>query len=167
MSNMSKLLRIIDKSLAFFENTLIIVLVAVMVLMSFLQVILRNFDAGLLWADIFLRHLVLWVGFIGASLATRDEKHISIDALSRLVPERSLPYVKLVVDAVTLFICVVLANAGYMFLGYEIEANTILFNDMPAWPFQLIIPLGFALIAFRFFLKILERLNLIFGSATS
>ena len=164
---MSKLLRIIDKSLAAVENTLIIILVAVMVLMAFLQVILRNFDAGLLWADIFLRHLVLWVGFIGASLATRDEKHISIDALSRLVPERFLPYVKLIVDAVTLVICLVLANAGYQFLGYEIEANTILFNDIPAWPFQLIIPAGFALIAFRFFLKILERMNLIFGSATS
>lgn len=156
---MRKILRIIDKSLAAVETTLIIAIVAVMVTMAFLQVILRNMDAGLLWADIFLRHLVLWVGFVGASLATRDEKHISIDALSRLAPENILPYIRMAVDLITMVVCLVLADAGYQFLQYEIEAGTTIFGETPAWPFQIIIPIGFALIAFRFFLKFLGRLT--------
>lgn len=156
---MQKTLRIIDRSLAVVENSLVVIIVTTMVVMSFLQVFLRNFfDYGILWGDIFLRHLVLWVGFIGASLATRDEKHINIDILSRITPEKYRPYLRTIVDLFTILVCIALAQAGYGFLQYEIEGNTILFNDIPAWPFQMIIPIGFALIAFRFLLKILERI---------
>lgn len=157
---MKKTLKFIDNSLALVENSLIVLIVAIMVVMSFLQVLLRNFfDYGILWGDIFLRHMVLWVGFIGASLATRDEKHINIDVLGRISPEKFRPYLRTVVDLFTMLVCIALAHAAYGFLQYEIEANTILFNDIPAWIFQIIIPLGFALIAFRFLLKILERIS--------
>lgn len=156
---MQKLLKSIDKSLSLAENSLIVIIVAVMVLLSFLQLILRNFfDYGILWGDTFLRHLVLWAGFIGASLATRDEKHINIDLLGRITPKKYVPYLRIVIDLMTMLVCIALARAGYVFLKYEIEANTILFNNVPAWYFQLIIPIGFALIGFRFLLKILERM---------
>lgn len=161
---MEKLLGTIDRSLAAVENSMIVALVTIMVLMAFTQVLLRNFfDSGILWGDIFLRHLVLWVGFIGASLATRDEKHISIDALSRLASPRLLPYIKIITDIATIVVCVLLTNAGYRFVASEKEAHTILFKinglgDIQAWIFQLIIPLGFGLIAFRFFLKLVERI---------
>lgn len=156
---MQKLLKFIDKSLGLVENAFIVAIVTVMVLLSFLQLVLRNFfDYGILWGDTFLRHLVLWVGFIGASLATRDEKHINIDLLGRITPKKYLPYLRIVIDLMTMLVCIFLARAGYVFLRYEIEANTILFNNVPAWYFQLIIPLGFALIGFRFLLKILEQI---------
>ena len=70
------------------ESWILVAIVLLMVTMSFLQIILRAFSIGILWGDIFLRHLVLWVGFIGASLATREEKHINIDVLSRLLNEK-------------------------------------------------------------------------------
>ncbi len=165
---MNKWLRRLDKTLAVFENSLIIALVTVMVLMAFWQVIMRNlFDAGILWGDIFLRHLVLWVGFIGASLATRDEKHISIDILSRMASRKMLPLVRIITDALTIVICGVLARGGYKFVAYEKEAGTVLFKspwlgDVPAWIFQIIIPFGFALIGFRFFMKLLERFTVVF-----
>lgn len=156
---MQKLLKSIDKSLSLVENSFIVAIVTVMVLLSFLQLVLRNFfDYGILWGDTFLRHLVLWVGFIGASLATRDEKHINIDLLGRITPKKYFSYMRIIIDLVTMIVCIALARAGYVFLKYEIEANTILFNDVPAWYFQLIIPIGFALIGFRFLLKILERM---------
>jgi len=30
--------------------------------------------------------MVLWIGFIGSSLATRDQKHIAIDFLPNILP---------------------------------------------------------------------------------
>jgi TRAP-type C4-dicarboxylate transport system permease small subunit len=135
---MKKTLKFIDNSLALVENSLIVLIVAIMVVMSFLQVFLRNFfDYGILWGDIFLRHMVLWVGFIGASLATRDERHINIDVLGRISPEKFRPYLRTVVDLFTMLVCIALAHAAYGFLQYEIEANTILFNNIPAWIFRL------------------------------
>lgn len=156
---MQKIISRIDKGLLNVENILIILLLSVMVLMAFLQVILRNlFSMGILWADIFLRHLVLWVGFIGASLATREAKHINIDILTRLLSKTKQAYFKIIIDFVSAAVCFILAGAGYKFLMYEIEADTILFNNVPAWIFQLIIPVGFALIGFRFILNIIERI---------
>ena len=35
----------------------------------------------------------------------------------------------------------------------EREFATIIFNNIPAWPFQIIIPIGFALMSFRFIIS--------------
>ena len=160
---MQTILGKIDRSLATVENTLIVVIVTIMLFMGFAQVVLKWMGSGLLWGDPFLRHLVLWVGFIGASLATRDEKHIRIDALIRVTSPRVMPYINIVVDLVTMVVCVVLAHAGYTFVKYEIEAESVIFNaydiDFPTWIFQVIIPVGFALIAVRFLIKALERVT--------
>jgi C4-dicarboxylate transporter, DctQ subunit len=157
---MKSILYKIDNSLYHIENVLIFVIMGIMVLLSFLQVLLRNFfDTGLLWADIFLRHLVLWVGFIGASLATRTEKHINIDLLSRIVSRRYLIPVKIVTQLFTITICVILARASYIFLMSEKEAGTIVFQSIPSWYLQSILPVGFLLIGFRFLLKILEEIT--------
>ncbi len=98
---------------------------------------------------------MLWVGFIGASLATRQEKHIKIDVLSQVTSQRLVPVIRIIVDMVTIFVCIVLAKAGWDFVAYEIEAKNILFNDIPSWIFQIIIPIGFGLIAFRFLLNLI------------
>src|SRR3989338_2353892 len=71
------------------ENFLLVVFVIFMIGLSFTQVVLRNFfSSGFTWADICLRHIVLWVGFMGASLATRDNRHINVDALTNFLPPR-------------------------------------------------------------------------------
>jgi TRAP-type C4-dicarboxylate transport system permease small subunit len=156
---MQKIIDNIDNGLAKLENIIIIVLISVMVVMAFFQVVLRNlFATGLLWGDIFLRHLVLWVGFIGASLATRESKHINIDILSRFLSTSKLPFLRLAIDLITATVCFILARAGYIFIKFEIEAGTTLFKDIPAWIFQIIIPIGFALIGFRFVLKAAEQI---------
>lgn len=133
------------------ETAFIVVILGAMVLLSFFQVVLRNlFDHGILWADIFLRHLVLWVGFIGASIATRREKHINIDLFGRILPFRTLNSVRLITNAVSVVVCYFLADAAYKFVRDEKMYETILFNDVPAWYFQIIIPVGFLLMAVRF-----------------
>ncbi|MGH1362665.1 MAG: TRAP transporter small permease [Calditrichia bacterium] len=155
---METLVKSVDRLLGWIENGLVIAIVTAMVLLAFYQVVLRNvFQEGFLWGEIFLRHLVLWVGFLGASIATRKNKHIRIDLMKRYTPPKLMKYVASIIDLATLFICGVLAKAGWVFLQAEIEYETILFNEVPAWPFQMIIPIGFALIGFRFFLKIVER----------
>jgi len=164
---MKKIISQIDNSLAKVENIMIIVLISIMVVMAFFQVVLRNlFSTGILWGDIFLRHLVLWVGFIGASLATRESKHINIDILSRFLSKTKLPFFRLAIDLVTATVCIILARAGYIFIKFEIEAGTTLFKGIPAWIFQLIIPVGFALIGFRFILKAAEQILYIRQSGT-
>lgn len=140
------------------ETYLLVFVVLVMVAMAFLQVVLRNvFDEGILWGDIFLRHLVLWVGFIGASLATQEEKHINVDVFTRFAKGRSKFIFKGIIYLFSAFVCWLLLDASWQFVLEEIEYKTMLFAEIPSWYMQIIIPVGFGLMTFRFALLGLEN----------
>ena len=73
----------LDNKISRLETVLITILLTLMILMAFSQIVLRNFFAtGIDWGDALVRYLVVWVAFIGAAVATREGKHITIDLLS-------------------------------------------------------------------------------------
>jgi C4-dicarboxylate transporter DctQ subunit len=155
-----KLLERINSYLEKIESIFLVIILSVMVMLAFLQVVLRNlFDQGILWADIFLRHLVLWVGFIGASLATREEKHITIDLFTRFLSKRGKNITQMITNLFAHIICLILADAGWTFVQYDKAEGMILFNNIQTWYFQLIIPIGFLLMAFRFLLLSVNNLQ--------
>ena len=154
---MKTLLRTIERSLFRVESILIVVILLFMVVFAFLQVVLRNFwGKGFLWGDIFLRHLVLWVGFLGASIATRDNRHINIDITTRSMPPNLRRIVHVATSLIAAGVSVVLTKAAITFVALERESETILFGNVPTWWLQVIIPVGFALIGFRFVLRALQ-----------
>jgi len=157
-------LRLVDKILLTIERSLVVTLLGTMVLLSFLQVVLRNyFSTGILWADPFLRHLVLWVGFLGASLATQQEKHINIDLVTRFLGPKPTNVIRIVTYLFAAVVCFLLARAGLTFLGNEMETASSLFHigntEFSTWWFELIIPIGFFLMMFRFILRALEHIT--------
>ncbi len=159
-----KVISFINRILSYFEGSLIVIMLGVMTCLAFLQVVLRNlFHTGLFWADPFLRHLVLWIGLLGASLATGQEKHINLDIVTRFVSARAGNIIRVITNLFATVVTAFLAKAGYVFLLSEIDTNDILLTigqkDFPAWWFQIIIPIGFALISFRFLLKTIEHLH--------
>ncbi len=141
------------------ETAVLVTVLAVMVVFAFLQVVLRNiFNEGVLWGDIFLRHLVLWVGFLGASLATRESKHINIDLFTRFLSDRGKVISRIITGLFSVFICLLLTDASWTFVQDEMMMGTEIFSDVPAWYFQIIIPIGFLLMAFRFLTQSLENI---------
>ena len=68
------------------EDGILVLLLMTMIGVAASQVILRNFfDAGLYWGDSLVRVTVLWVALVGAMVASRDDSHIRVDLLSRMV----------------------------------------------------------------------------------
>ena len=133
-----------------FEDALLILMLATMILLAGGQIILRNFfDTGIDWAPPLLRLLVLWLALLGGMAATRANNHIAIDLISRFLPER----LKRIADAVTrLFtavVCGIIAWYAAEFVWMEYQDQMILFADVPAWAGEIIIPIGFASIALR------------------
>ncbi len=152
-----KLLDIIDEAIAKIEKVLITLLLSLMVLIGFTQVILRNFfETGLLWADPFLRYAVLWLAFIGASLATREDRHINIDVLTRLLSPKLKKLSFVVTNLFALVVCVILLKASIDFIKIEIEFPNDIFLGIKNWQVEMVIPIGFALMSFRFFVRILK-----------
>ena len=162
-----KFIKGISNTLSVVERSVVVLLLGVMIALAFLQVILRNiFSMGFLWADPLLRHMVLWVGLLGASLATQQEKHINLDIITRLFSTKYINYIRILTNLFASIITYFLAEAGFTFLKSEIESNEILFTvgetTFQAWWFQLIIPLGFGLMTFRFLINAIEHIIKIF-----
>ena len=147
-------LRRINQWIAKLELFVLVVIVLSMVFMAAAQIILRKFfNSGILWGDIFLRQLVLWVSFIGASLATKDNKHINMDLLGRLLKGRWKASAEILVHLFSAFIVFLLFRASWTFVQSEIEFSSTVFKNVPSWYFEIIMPVGFGLMALRFLLN--------------
>ena len=147
-------LRLWNERLARTETRLLLLIVLIMVFLSTLQIILRKlFNFGILWGDTFLRHLVLWVSFIGASIATKNNKHINIDLLNRLFSPKVQKFLQVVIHLFSMFIAILLTRASLTFVMDEREFGSVIFGNVPAWYFQVIIPIGFALMSARFLIN--------------
>ncbi len=141
----------LEQWISVLERAAVVVSFVGLILLGCLQIILRNvFASGLFGADEILRHLVLWIGFFGASLATREQRHLRIDLLSRVLPPRYQPWLDGVTNLLALVGCVMLAQAAWAFVSEEFMANTVLTVGLAAWIVQSIMPLGFCLMACRF-----------------
>jgi C4-dicarboxylate transporter, DctQ subunit len=152
-------LRWLDHWLASLERALVVLLLSGLLGLGLLQVIERNLLAsGVFWADELLQHIVLWLGFLGASLATREHRHLSIDVLSHFLPVRWQLWLGLVVNAVALGLCMLLVQAAWGLVHSEYTAGTVLSFGVPSWLAQSIIPLGFGAITLRFALRLVETL---------
>ena len=148
------ILKSIDRVLTRAEEIILITLLSVMVVMSFLQVVLRNiFSSGILWADILLRHILLWLGFLGAAIATSENRHINIDALRRFLSPPIRRVMEVVTDLFAAGVCALLARASWEFVeGERIDGGTVL-EGIPSWYFQIIIPVGFGLLVVHFIIR--------------
>ncbi len=152
------LLRSAERRLAALEQWLLVGLLVVMVVLSFLQVALRGVSSGgFLWADTFLRHLVLWAAFLGACLAAADGRQFAMDAAERLMSGRLRAAVHLTLHSLTAAVCALMAAASWTFLLQEKEGASTLFSvgswHVPGWWFELILPAGFALLAAHYALR--------------
>ena len=144
------------------EQTLLVIFLSSMIVIAFLQIILRNlFSTGLTWGDPLVRNLVLWVGFIGAALATREGKHISLDALSRWMPPLGKDLIEFLIHLFSFVICGLLTFAALKFIKNEARMGNVAFLRIPAWIPEIILPIIFGLMTLRFGLRSFRNLSTI------
>ena len=149
----------LGRATAAFEDALLVLMLAAMILLAGSQILLRNFwDIGLPWGDPLLRASVLWVGLLGAMAATRDDNHISIDILYRLLPITGKNISRTITDLFTAVVCGSVAWYGGLLVALEKQDESIVFGSVPAWIAELIIPVGFGVMALRFMTYVMLRL---------
>ena len=153
-----KLLYSLDDKIGRLEQILIAVLLTVMILLAFWQIVLRNFFAtGIDWGDSLVRYLVVWVGFIGAAIATKEGKHITIDVLSRWVAGKGSFAMRAVSHICSAVVCGLLTWAGIKFIWFEAQMGGTTFFKLPIWVPELIIPITFGLMTLRYTLGLISE----------
>jgi TRAP-type C4-dicarboxylate transport system permease small subunit len=155
----ARLQRYISK-ISVIENSLLVLLLCAMIIMASLQIILRNFfDTGFSWSDPLLRMMVLWLGLMGAMVATRENNHISIDILTRYMPQRARAIKQVVTDVFACIVCGVLAYHSIRLLLQDFAAGVSAFADIPAWIFEIILPVGFSVMCLRYLLRLITGIR--------
>ncbi|KAB2843187.1 TRAP transporter small permease [bacterium] len=140
-----------------FEGIVLSLALLFMIGLGFLQVILRNFwDTGIEWGDPVVRAMVIWVGFLGASIATHQKSHIQLDLVSKFLPEKAKKFAGIIAHFGSAAVCLLLADAAYKFMVMEREARTLLIDGVPNWIVIVIIPVSFLVMTARFFIHGLD-----------
>ncbi|MGR9099332.1 MAG: TRAP transporter small permease [Gammaproteobacteria bacterium] len=133
------------------ETTLLSVLLISMMVIAVTQIVLRNFfDAGILWGESYVRIAVLWLTLIGAMIASRRDKHISIDIVDKALSKKYRVWVKRMVNLFTAGVCSIMAWYSYLFVKIEYEDAGKAFADIPNWVCEAVIPAAFVIIAVRY-----------------
>jgi C4-dicarboxylate transporter DctQ subunit len=141
------------------EDSILVLLLLAMILLAGYDILARTlFGGGVSWIPPLLRVMVLWIGLLGALLATRSREHISIDLINRL----GGPVLKKVSSVMTLIFASVVSGIvawhSGKYVQMALEFGDMAFADVPAWPLQLIIPISFGLMALRFGIQSIQTL---------
>ena len=141
------------------ENAALVVLLGSLVLLAVGQIVLREiFETGFFRADELIKLIVLWLAMVGSIAATRDNRHIRIDALSHLLPGTAVTAIRLFVDLFAAIVCGIVAWQAWRYLQLEIEFENAVLINVPAWIAHLVVPGAFALMSYRFAVSVIREI---------
>lgn len=168
------------------EDAVVIAALLLMALIPVVELVGRAlFRTGIPGGTEYVQHLTLWIGFLGAMLATREGKHLRIATPLNWLPPRAGRTLDFVEAFVSAAVCIGLFGASLQLVVAEApglpswSASIIpdfienwlepfgLFEDaglatvagwIPIWLAEAIMPFGFAVMAIRFILGASERI---------
>ncbi|MGK5091886.1 TRAP transporter small permease subunit [Deltaproteobacteria bacterium TL4] len=141
------------------------ILMGILMLFS-LQTVLRNvFSTALLWIDPLVLNSLLWIMMLGGSLATLDQRHMSIDLTGKLLSVKQRHLVAIVTSSVAALVVWFMASAAvdFIVLMKASDALESAHLPIPQAISKMIIPVGFYLIFARFVLRALEHILTLAG----
>lgn len=141
------------------ENAILLVLLVGLIALASSQILLRNvFSIGVAWTDGTIRLMVLWLALLAGIAAARDRRHIAIDVIVRKLPRALNRATKFLTCSFTVAVMALLSWYSWAFVAESREFGDVLVDNWPAWIFQLILPVGFALIGLRYLIRAAEQL---------
>ena len=148
--------RVLTKIETFILSSAFILLLGV----SCVQLVLRKFFTAWFWADEFDQNMVVWVGFIGAILAVKENRHLTTEILTNFLSKenRARPVIALFVSLFTIVVCAMFTAVAWRFFEYRMiyEGTDELFPGFPKAYFSVIFPIGFSLITLHYVIRLVE-----------
>ena len=97
---------------------LLIGVFGLMVVLVFGNVVLRyGFNYGIIFSEEVSRFLFVWMVFLGSVLMLRDNGHLGVHTVTKLLPLAGKKACKFVSDATTLACCVLMTYGGWKIVG--------------------------------------------------
>ncbi|HEY7679659.1 MAG TPA: TRAP transporter large permease subunit, partial [Terriglobia bacterium] len=132
------------------ENLLVSLSLAALVLLPLGEIVLRKLlQTGISGASGFQQHLTLLIGLLGGAMAARDRRLLALSTLLNVLKGQWQVLARVFSSAFAAGISVFLCVAAAQLVQTEKAAGKILAYGIPVWTIQLVMPLGFGVIALR------------------
>lgn len=142
------------------EKAILCVALSAMILFVFVDLVLREVaGTGVYQAQKLSLYLMIWVGFIGASVATKGRQHLKIDFLGQMLPQRPAEKLYAATSFITGLFALLLAKVGYDFVLQSYQYADPALAYVPEWLVQSAIPASLLVISFRSFINGLSVLR--------
>lgn len=133
------------------EEGILAFLLALMVIVTFAQVVMRYiFGTGLLWGQEVTLYAFAWLVVFGLSYGIRTRAHLGIDIVVKMLATPKRRAIGLVAIAACVAYAALMAYGAYVYVetlhSVGIEAEDI---PLERWILSAIMPIGFALLGFR------------------
>ena len=123
----------------------------VIVTAIFLQITLKYFPDGYSWSKEISLIMLLWVGFLGASVCAHEGKHIQVGALKKVVPPSLSRWTDAIGYLATASFCAFLALLGYVYAKEALQLEgRFEQTNIPDWVATIAVPAAFAMTMLRY-----------------
>jgi tripartite ATP-independent transporter DctM subunit len=131
------------------EDLALALALAAMMLLPLLVVPLRAIHVQIKGQGSIVQHLTLIAGMIGAAIAAREGRLLSLSSVDLLIKGPWRRVARTIAAAFAATVTALLCLASIQFVRSERAAGGTGAYDLPLWILQLALPIGFALIALR------------------
>ena len=154
------------KRLSWGEDTLAIVILFFMTMLPFFSSITRVLNISSIPASqVLVQHCTLWIGFLGAVLATRKNKLLALTRKPLFTKEEKFHFGKWISKVTTFLVLLALTWGSWELVKIEIKYPIDIAPNIPRWFAQIIMPLGFGLMAVQVYsnsyVKLIHKITLL------
>lgn len=118
----------------YFEEIVASALFCVTLALVIVNVLMRYvFRSGLPWAEEMATSCFVWTSFIGSAACYKRRAHVGVDILVNKLPQGAQNAVKLIVDALMLFLCGYLFYLSCVYVKRSYRKPTAILGISSAW----------------------------------
>jgi len=130
-------------------------IVALVVTPLYVWLAVSYFPQGYTWSQELSLMLLLWIGFLGASVCAHEGRHLRMEAFDRILPVKAKRYIHAVGFFGTAVFCAFMMILGYRYVfhpetGMRAIGGLSAQMGIPDWISTLAVPVAFALTMVRF-----------------
>ena len=132
------------------ENLVVALTLAALMLLPLIEIVGRKvFHGGLSGAAALQQHLVLILGLLGGMFAARDRRLLALSTLTNYLKGGWQTFARVFSSAFASGVTVFLCRGAIELVRSEKDDGKILAYGIPLWTIELIMPVGFGVIALR------------------
>jgi tripartite ATP-independent transporter DctM subunit len=136
------------------EDGLTVAALLLMGVLPVLELVLRTFlHTGIPGTSGYVQNLTLWVGFLGAMIASREGRHLNLSTGMVMLPPRLQQIAGILAATASTAVASGLCWASLQFVRAEMESPANIAGWLPIWVVEAILPVSFAIITLRFVLQ--------------